>query len=72
MCVSIRARVVRSILTSGGSNPPQQEVDVAQYLLSVHSVEGEPPPSMTEEDMQLFMKRISAVEVRPFHGIHGA
>lgn len=35
---------------------------MAHYLLSVHSIEGEPPPPMTEADMQLFMKQIFALE----------
>ncbi|MFN2588876.1 MAG: YciI family protein [Actinomycetota bacterium] len=35
---------------------------MAQYLLSVHSIEGESTSPMTEEDMGLFMKRIFALE----------
>ena len=32
-----------------------------KYLVSVHSVEGEPRPEMTEEQMQEGMKRIGAL-----------
>ena len=35
---------------------------MTQYLLSVHSVEGEARDPMTEEDMQEFMKRVRVLE----------
>jgi len=35
---------------------------MAQYLLSVHSVEGEAAPSMTDEDMQQYVARIHVLE----------
>ena len=35
---------------------------MAQYLLSVHSVEGEARDPMTEEDMRQFMARIGVLE----------
>jgi hypothetical protein len=33
-----------------------------KYLLSVHSIEGEAGDSMTEEDMQQFMKQVNVLE----------
>ena len=35
---------------------------MAQYLLSVHSVEGEAREPMTDDEMQQFVARISALE----------
>ena len=35
---------------------------MAQYLLSVHSVEGEVSDPMTDEEMQQFMRRVHALE----------
>jgi hypothetical protein len=35
---------------------------MARYLLSVHSVEGQARDPMTEEEMQLLMQRIGALE----------
>ena len=35
---------------------------MAKYLLSVHSVEGEAGDPMTNEEMQLFMSRVGALE----------
>jgi hypothetical protein len=35
---------------------------MAQYLLSHHSVEGEAPGPMTDEEMQQFMTRINSLE----------
>ena len=35
---------------------------MAQYLLSMHSVEGEVGDPMTDEQMQQFMKRVHALE----------
>ena len=35
---------------------------MAQYLLSVHSVEGEARDPMTEEEMQQFMERVGVLE----------
>lgn len=35
---------------------------MAHYLLSMHSVEGEVTEPMTEEQMQLFMKRVNDLE----------
>jgi hypothetical protein len=35
---------------------------MTQYLLSVHSVEGEARDPMSEEDMQQFMERVGVVE----------
>lgn len=35
---------------------------MAQYLLSVHSVEGESRPPMTDEEMQGFMRRVGVLE----------
>ena len=35
---------------------------MAKYLFSHYSVEGEPRPEMTDEDMQGFMKRIFELE----------
>ena len=35
---------------------------MAHYLLSVHSVEGEVGPPMTDEEMQQFMKRVHDLE----------
>ncbi|MFL5962685.1 MAG: YciI family protein [Gaiellaceae bacterium] len=35
---------------------------MAQYLLSVHSVEGEARDPMTEEEMQQFMERVGLLE----------
>ena len=35
---------------------------MAQYLLSVHSVEGEARDPMTEEEMQEFMERVGVLE----------
>jgi len=35
---------------------------MAQYLLSVHSVEGEKREPMTDEEMQAFMRRIGELE----------
>lgn len=35
---------------------------MAKYLLSLHSAEGEAGPSMTDEDMQQYMKQINVLE----------
>ncbi len=35
---------------------------MAKYLLSLHSVEGEAGPSMTDEDMHRYMKQIHVLE----------
>jgi hypothetical protein len=35
---------------------------MAKYLLSVHSVEGEAGPSMTDQDMQRYMEQIHVLE----------
>jgi hypothetical protein len=35
---------------------------MAQYLLSMHSVEGEVSEPMTDEQMQVFMKRVNDLE----------
>jgi len=35
---------------------------MAQYLLSVHSVEGEARDPMTEEEMRQFMERVAVLE----------
>jgi hypothetical protein len=35
---------------------------MAHYFLSLHSVEGEVRPSMTDEDMQQYMKQIQVLE----------
>ena len=35
---------------------------MAQYLLSVHSVEGEVAPSMSDEEMQQYMEKIHVLE----------
>jgi hypothetical protein len=35
---------------------------MAQYLLSVHSVDGEVRDPMTDEEMQQFMERVGALE----------
>ena len=35
---------------------------MAQYLLSVHSVEGEPGAPMSEQEMQQFMGRVGVLE----------
>jgi len=35
---------------------------MAQYLLSVHSVEGEAREPMTEQEMRQFMERVSVLE----------
>jgi len=35
---------------------------MAQYLLSVHSVDGEAGPEMSEEEMQQFMQKINVLE----------
>ena len=35
---------------------------MAQYLLSVHSVDGEARDPMTEEEMQQFMERVGVLE----------
>jgi hypothetical protein len=35
---------------------------MAQYLLSMHSVEGEAPEPMTEDEMRQFMGRVSVLE----------
>lgn len=35
---------------------------MAKYLLSLHSVEGEAGPSMSDEDMQQYMKQINVLE----------
>ena len=35
---------------------------MAQYLLSVHSVEGEAAPSPSDEEMQRYMEQIHALE----------
>ena len=35
---------------------------MAKYLFSHYSVEGEPRPAMTDEDMQGFMQRIVDLE----------
>jgi hypothetical protein len=35
---------------------------MAQYLLSVHSVEGQAADPMTDEEMQQFMKRVGVLE----------
>ena len=37
---------------------------MAKYLFSHYSVEGEPRPAMTDEDMQGFMKGIFELEER--------
>ena len=43
--------------------PAHHEEDhVTQYLLSVHSVEGEARDAMTEEEMRQFMERVSVLE----------
>jgi hypothetical protein len=51
-CQSGHRRFVVGV--SGGTDPPQpqEESTMAQYMLSVHSVEGEARESMTEEEMQ--------------------
>jgi hypothetical protein len=35
---------------------------MAKYLLSLHSIEGEAGPSMTDEEMQQYMKEIHVLE----------
>jgi hypothetical protein len=35
---------------------------MAKYLLSLHSIEGEAGPSMTNEEMQQYMKQIHVLE----------
>jgi hypothetical protein len=35
---------------------------MARYLLSVHSVKGEPVPPMSAEEMQEFMRSVAALE----------
>ncbi|HZK51553.1 MAG TPA: YciI family protein [Actinomycetota bacterium] len=48
---------------AGYAPPPATEAStMAQYLLSVHSVEGEAAPSMTDEDMQQYVARIHVLE----------
>jgi hypothetical protein len=43
--------------------PPSNEEDtMTQYLLSMHSVEGEAREPMTEEEMRQFMERVSVLE----------
>src|SRR5437867_10057430 len=43
--------------------PAHDEEDrMTQYLLSVHSVEGEARDPMTEEDMRQFMERVGVLE----------
>lgn len=43
--------------------PAHHEEDhVTQYLLSVHSVEGEARDPMTEEEMRQFMERVGVLE----------
>lgn len=43
--------------------PAHREEDhVTQYLLSVHSVEGEARDPMTEQEMRQFMERVSVLE----------
>src|SRR5437868_15020919 len=43
--------------------PAHHEEDrMAQYLLSVHSVEGEARDPMTEEEMRQFMERVGVLE----------
>jgi hypothetical protein len=39
-----------------------EEAHMTQYLLSVHSVEGEARDPMTEEEMRQFMERVSVLE----------
>src|SRR5258705_2514259 len=39
-----------------------KEDHVTQYLLSVHSVEGEARDPMTEEEMRQFMERVGVLE----------
>jgi hypothetical protein len=49
---------------SGGIDLPeaQEESTMTQYLLSVHSVEGEARDPMTQEEMQQFMERVGVLE----------
>jgi hypothetical protein len=48
---------------SGGTDPPQpqEESTMPQYLLSVHSVEGEVADPMTDEEMQQSWKQIQVL-----------
>jgi hypothetical protein len=47
----------------GGKCPPvKRRTIMAQYLLSVHSVEGEVGDPMTEEEMRQFMERVGVLE----------
>jgi hypothetical protein len=47
----------------GGKCPPTTRRNVMpQYLLSVHSVEGQAREPMTDEEMQQFMKRVGVLE----------
>jgi hypothetical protein len=49
---------------SGGTEPPQPREGsaMAQYLFSVHSVDGEARPEMTEEEMKQSWQKILVLE----------
>jgi hypothetical protein len=50
-------------VNGGIDPPPATEVStMAKYFLSLHSVEGEVGPSMTDEEMQHYMKQINVLE----------
>src|ERR671913_2535754 len=60
-CRSGRAPFV--VRVRGGKCPPITRRSImAQYLLSVHSVEGEARDPMTEEEMRQFQERIGALQ----------
>jgi hypothetical protein len=47
----------------GGKCPPIiRRINMSQYLLSVHSVEGQARAPMTEEEMRQFMDRVGVLE----------
>src|SRR5680860_1756020 len=63
MCMSIWAPAVRSMgERRDRPAPATEESTMAQYLLSVHSVEGEVSGPTSAEEMQQFMKRVNALE----------
>jgi hypothetical protein len=60
--LSNHAAAIRLRGEAGDARTLQRRNTVAQYLLSVHSVKGEPREGMTDEQMQELMGRIGKLE----------
>jgi hypothetical protein len=60
--VSIWARSVRSWVSGGRCSPITRRITMTQYMLSVHSVEGEVRDPMTDEEMRQSYQQLGIVE----------